>query len=273
MNDNVTATLGLQLLNDIAGTSEFSALQFLPALNLSVRVAENTFISGAFMGGIRQQRFDPSKLILGDQFFAQSNGVFSVLPMTNQVFNKTSVDYFDISTGVSLSSSFNENADYYLGAGLFHISNPKVGFFEGNQITLNKKVSFNAGLSYSISDLNDLIIYGDYFCEYGINFENINESTFQTGILLKRYFPYVGDNDYAITGGILYRWDDAIIPVIQMQMSSFIIGASYDVNISKLVVASQARGGFELTLSYQNIINSSNPDLRSSRCPGFGRKA
>src|SRR5438552_6612858 len=36
MNQDVTATFGLQLFRDIAGTSEYSTTQMLPALNISV---------------------------------------------------------------------------------------------------------------------------------------------------------------------------------------------------------------------------------------------
>src|SRR6476659_821913 len=46
MNLDVTTTLGLQLFRDVAGTSEFSTTQMLPALNVSVRTGESSFISG-----------------------------------------------------------------------------------------------------------------------------------------------------------------------------------------------------------------------------------
>ena len=114
---DVTTTLGLQIMRDVAGTSEFSTTQMLPAVNISVRTGENSFFSGAFMAGLRQQRFDPTKLVLNDQFVAQSDGSFSILPYSNQVFNNTNVDYFDMSAGISYKSSFNDNVDYYVGVG------------------------------------------------------------------------------------------------------------------------------------------------------------
>ena len=73
------------------------------------------------------------------------------------------------------------------------------------------------------------------------------------------------DEHKAITAGILYRWDDAIIPVIQLELSKFTIGTSYDVNISKLVVASQYRGGFELTLSYKDFLNNRKSEQRQTK--------
>jgi len=270
MNTDVTATLGLQLFRDVAGTSEFSTTQMLPALNVSVRTGENSFISGGFMAGLRQQRFDPTKLVLNDQFVANSDGSFSILPYSNQLFNNTNVNYFDVSAGVTYKSSLSENTDYYVGAGLFHINNPSVGFFDGSQIMLNKKLAFNAGLSTGIGDANELIFYADYFDQYTSSFERVGISTAQLGIMYNHVF-FESDGDKSITGGLLYRWDDAVIPVIQLELSKFTIGASYDVNVSKLTVASQARGGFEVTLSYKSFLNSRNPDLMGTKCPGFGR--
>jgi type IX secretion system PorP/SprF family membrane protein len=271
MNADVTGTLGLEIFRDVAGTSEFSTTQMLPALNLSIRTGQNSFLSAGFMGGVMQQRFDPTKLILNDQFVTNSNGSFSVLPYTSQVFNNTNVNYFDLSAGVTYKSSINENIDYYVGAGLFHITNPSVGFFESSKIMLNKKIALNAGFSNAIGDLNELIFYADYFDQYTDNFKRVGINTAQFGVMYNHIFAN-SDGDKSITGGLLYRWDDAIIPVIQLEFSKFIVGASYDVNVSKLVVASQARGGFELTLSFKSFLNSRNPDLLGTKCPGFGKR-
>jgi hypothetical protein len=78
------------------------------------------------------------------------------------------------------------------------------------------------------------------------------------------------DDDKGITGGLLYRLDDAIIPVLQLHLAKFTVGASYDINISKLTVASQARGGFELTLSFKSLFQYRQRDLRGVICPQFG---
>ena len=271
MNLDVTATTGLELMRDVAGTSEFSTTQIMPALNLSVHFGENSFLSMGFLGGLRQQRFDPSKLVLNDQFVAQSDGSFSILPYSNQVFNNTNVDYFDLSGGVSYKSSVNDDIDYYVGFGLFHITSPNVGFFEGSTIELNKKLALNGGLSIAVGDLNELTLYGDYFNQYTDSFKNAKMSSAQFGLLYNHSF-FPSDGNTSITGGLLYRWDDALIPVIQMQLSKFVVGISYDINVSKLTVASQSRGGFEVTLSYKGIFNSRNPDLQGTLCPGFGKR-
>jgi len=270
--DNLT--IGLELLRDVAGTSEFSTLQILPAVNYSLPLsnAKTSFLSLGVMGGLMQQRFDPTKLQFNDQFVAGSNGQFSILPVTGQVFNNTSINYPDLSVGVSYNGSLNDDVDYYVGTGMFHLTKPKVGFFEGNVITLNRKAAFNFGMVSRTSETDQVIVYGDYFKQYDYSFRPVGISTLQVGLLFNRdLWGEDEDNRKGITLGVLYRWNDAVIPVVQLEVSKLMISASYDVNISRLVVASQYRGGMELTLTYKDILNSRRRAGGGAiPCPKFG---
>ncbi|HJU46126.1 MAG TPA: PorP/SprF family type IX secretion system membrane protein [Chitinophagaceae bacterium] len=268
-DDNIT--LGLQLFKDIAGTSEFSAVQILPAVNYSLPMSEetNSYLSLGLMSGLRQQQFDPAKLILNDQFVALSNGSFSILPASRQVFDHTSVNYFDLSVGLSYTGIWNDAIDYYIGAALFHINKPQVGFFQGSTILLNRKLAFNAGFSLPVSETDQFIIHGDYFKQYDDQFKPAGKSTLQLGVLYSHDWYLVDDDRSAFTLGMLYRMNDAVVPVIKLELSRFVIGLSYDVNISQLVVASGYRGGFELTVSFRDFLNGLANDRRV-RYPGSG---
>jgi type IX secretion system PorP/SprF family membrane protein len=262
-DDNVT--IGLQLIKDVAGTSEFSTTQMLPAVNYSFSMGgeKNSYLSLAFMGGLIQQRFDPTKLVLNDQFVSGSNGSFTILPTSRQVFDNTNINYFDFSTGLSYNGVIRDNIDFFAGAALFHVFKPQVAFFQGKEVALNKKYTLNFGMSVPASEDDQFILYGDYFMQGGIN-------TFQAGMLYSHDLFVLDDDHKTITGGILYRWDDAVIPVIQLELNKFIIGTSYDVNISKLAIASQYRGGFELSLTYRAFLNNRKSEERQTRCPRFG---
>ena len=206
-------TVGLQLLRDVAGTSEFSTTQVMPAANLSKPIGQNSFISAGFMFGLMQQRFDPTKLVLNDQFVAGSNGSFTILPTSGQVFNNTDINYFDFSAGLSSNGTLGNGIDYFAGIGVYHVNKPKVAFFEGNEIAVNKKFTANLGLDIPVVDYNDFILYGDYFRQAKVN-------TFQAGMMYS-YALSISDKDEvaaSITGGILYRLDDAIIPVIELNI-------------------------------------------------------
>jgi Type IX secretion system membrane protein PorP/SprF len=67
--------------------------------------------------------------------------------------------------------------------------------------------------------------------------------------------------------GSWYRLKDAIIPYVGLEFGEFHIGASYDVNVSKLKPASNMRGGMEISLIY--IKQPRDPNAKKLNCPKF----
>jgi type IX secretion system PorP/SprF family membrane protein len=272
-SENSTVTYGLQVLRDVAGTSEFSTTQVMPAINSSFYIGRDkvSYISIAFMGGLMQQRFDPSKLQFNDQFVAGSNGLFSILPSSRQTFDNTSVNYFDLGAGVSYNGTLGNETDLFAGAAIFHANSPQVGFFKGNRITLNKKVTFNAGLSVPTSETNRFILYADYFRQFRriIPVDPVGISTMQFGAMYSWDLSTTMDQSTNFTIGMLYRKNDALIPVVRMELYNFLVGLSYDINVDKLAAASQRRGGLELVLSYRGFLTSRNENRRQTLCPTF----
>jgi type IX secretion system PorP/SprF family membrane protein len=211
------------------------------------------------MGGVVFQHFDPSKLSFDDQFV---NGAYSSSNPTRQIFTNTSTMYWDLSAGLSFSSVMGQQTHYYLGFGLFHILQPKVAFQKQYDVFLNRKWMVNAGLSIPFSDINKLIIYADYFMQGG-------NRQGQSGLLVNHDLSQLQDNKIGISGGLFYRWNDALVPLVKIDYYSLGLGMSYDVNISKLKNASQNRGGFELTFSYKTYRQSQNSSLNKVKCPAF----
>jgi len=259
---NDFVTMGLQATNDIAGDSRLRRTQVLPVINYhkSLDTERDTYLSAAVMGGAVIQNFDPSKLSFDDQFV---NGAYSPANPTKQVFTNTGFTYWDISAGLNFSSIAGENTRYYFGAGLFHITKPKVAFQQQYDIELNQKWVVNAGLSTPLSDLNKLIIYADYFMQGG-------SRQIQGGFMINHDLVAADQNQkVAISAGAFYRYKDALMPVIKLDYYQFAVGITYDVNISKLKTASQYRGAYEITLSYKAFRNGQNSSADKVRCPAF----
>ena len=258
-SDNYIA-LGLQITNDVAGDSKLGKTQFLPVFTFHKSLSEekNTYLSLGFMGGYVQQRFDPTNLKFGDQFV---NGTYSATNTTQQVFNNTNVTYLDASVGMNFSNETEGGTKYYIGASYFHFNQPKVAFDKTYDIKLNKKVMINGGLSVPVSDYNKMILYADYFMQGG-------NRQFQGGFMYR--FDLLKDDDedgMFFNLGSFVRWNDAIIPVVKLEAHKLGLGFTYDVNMSKLKVASQSRGGFEVTISYRDYLNIGNSSLSKVRCP------
>jgi type IX secretion system PorP/SprF family membrane protein len=251
---------GIQITNDVAGDSKLGKTQFLPviALNKVLSSERDTYLSLGIMGGPVQQRFDPTKLKFDDQFV---NGSYSPSNPTQQTFSRTEFTYLDGSVGLIFSSTMGNDISYYIGAGYYHFTKPKVAFNEQNDIVLNRKFIVNGGFAAPTSDLDKLIFYVDYFRQGGNN-------QAQGGIIYKRtLIEYEDDESVSLSIGSFIRWNDAVIPMIKVDLARFAFGLSYDVNISKLKTASQVRGGFELTFSYRNYLNIRSSSANKTRCP------
>jgi len=260
-NDYIT--YGLQASSDIAGDSRLSRTQVFPVFNYHKSLNDETgaYLSAGFMGGPVMQRFDPSKLNFDDQFVS---GAYSSANPTKESFSRTSLTYWDAAVGLCFSSTINENSRYYIGAGLFHFTKPKVAFQKQNDVVLNQKYVANAGLSTPINSSNQMIVYVDYFMQGG-------SRQIQGGLIINRNLVDNGDENQniGVSAGLFYRWKDAFVPVVKLDYNKMSVGISYDVNSSKLKTASQMRGGYEITLSYKAFRNNYNSSADKVKCPAF----
>ncbi|MBD0294682.1 MAG: type IX secretion system membrane protein PorP/SprF, partial [Flavisolibacter sp.] len=180
---------------------------------------------------------------------------------TRQSFSNTNITYWDAAAGLSFSSVFGNDNRYYIGASYFHFTQPKVAFDRTNDIRLNKKWVFNRGLSAPTSEYDRITFYADYFMQGG-------NHQIQGGMMYKHDVLQMGDEEtVSLSAGGFYRWNDAFIPVLELDYYSFALGATYDVNVSKLKPASNLRSGFELTLSFKSFLNIRNSSADKVRCP------
>jgi hypothetical protein len=108
------------------------------------------------------------------------------------------------------------------------------------------------------------LFYADYFIQSG-------NKQFLGGLLygFDLLQHYESEDKISIYTGAFYRWGDALIPVVKLNYYKLALGLSYDINVSKLAKASQARGGFEISASYRTQLNIRNSGAEKMRCVKF----
>jgi hypothetical protein len=71
--------------------------------------------------------------------------------------------------------------------------------------------------------------------------------------LLSEASKYTGlKKGAAVAIGTYYRVKDSFIPAFQLEWTNFLLGISYDANISKFKPATGGKGGIEFMLQYIN---------------------
>jgi len=257
-------TLGMQMTLDQAGDVKLKRTQIFPVINFhkSLSGDNDNYLSMAFMGGAVSSQFDASKIRTDDQYV---NGSFDPNNPSQQTFGRTGVSYWDAATGMSFSSSIDENTTYYVGAALYHFNKPKIAYYANNATTtLDSKIALNAGLTTATSEINRLVMFADYYIQ-GSSHQFLGGLLYGTDILQ----DYDTQEKVSLYFGGFYRWKDAFVPVVKLDYYRFAISASYDVNVSQLKTASQWRGGIELTLNYRGILNSRNNEGNKVKCVKF----
>jgi type IX secretion system PorP/SprF family membrane protein len=263
-------TLGMQTFYDQAGDIKLKRAAIMPVLNyhLPITAEGNNYISGAFMAGPVSNQFDPTRAKFGDQWV---NGGYDPTNPTAQVFERTGKNYFDMAAGLCASGDLSETVHYYAGVGGYHLNNPKVAFYTTNEEStrLNRKWTVTTGLKAETSDNNTIEFYADYYTQGGHN--QFMGGALYGAVLKEEEWSQEDPNlKLAIYFGAFYRYNDAFIPVVKMDIYRLGVGLSYDANVSKLTTASHWRGGFELTLSYKAKFTNSSAYSGQVKCLGKG---
>jgi type IX secretion system PorP/SprF family membrane protein len=248
-------TVGLQVLQDRAGSIGWTSTHILPALNYHKSLSSNSnkYLSLGFMGGWVQRRFDPSKVTTNTQYDGGGLG---------ENFADPQFSYLDGSVGMSYNSSLgdNPNNNMFIGAAYHHFNTPANSFYRDPNISLQQKWVFSAGLKFAVSEFAYLTVQADHSRQAGFS------ETVAGGMYGLKIGGDPDDPDYTLHAGGFLRWNDAFIPVIKLDYDPFSFAISYDANISKLKPSSYGRGGFELSVSYIGFIKGKEGYLL---CPKF----
>lgn len=257
-------TVGAEILYDRAGTIALTATHVLPAVNYhkSLSSQKSMYLSLGFMGGVVQRRFDRSKIVTNSQY----NGTdYDPGLGDGETFSNTGYTYLDGSVGLSFNAQIGDNTDnnIFLGVAYHHFNrSAKVSFYSISKVEMQPKIVLSAGVRMNVTDYAFVTFQGDH-ARQGSSVETIG------GMMYSYKLDDPADPLYIFHAGAFIRWKDALIPVVKMEYKPVAVAVSYDVNVSQLKTASQGRGGFELTLSYQKYFDRDNSTKNAVRCTRF----
>lgn len=172
--------------------------------------------------------------------------------------NGNNQSYFDVNAGLLYSGSTNGQNNFYLGASMYHINRPKVGFNDKNWY-LSGRISIHGGGSFPISD--QLTIHTSLIHQM----QNKASETTVGAALAINLNPGEETANSSIYIGSWVRFNDAIVPYVGLEFGGLRIGASYDFNISSLKAATASRGGSEFSV----IFIKRPAEYKGIPCPKF----
>ncbi len=257
-------SIGLLGYTDKAGSVDQRISAGYPAINYSkcLDPDKNRFLSVGFTAGYTQYSFDASKATFNNQY---QGGFFSNLNPTFENITNSKMSMWDIGTGINFNSNtgYNNGITYILGVSGYHLTTPKFSYYDVSSVTEYIRWNVNGAIGFNMQD--NVVVTGQ--ANYG------HQGAFSeiiAGMNFTWSEPGGGPKpDYSISGGLYYRFQDAIIPVVKVKYKNTAVAASYDVNSSTLKQASNLRGGYEITLSVTGDFYDKSGILKKTVCPKF----
>ncbi|MBI2282037.1 MAG: PorP/SprF family type IX secretion system membrane protein [Bacteroidetes bacterium] len=251
--------IGVTAYRDKAGEIALGTTILNATLAYHIKTNESSYLSAGIQAGIMQKSIDPSQLRFDNQFDGTGhNDNFA----SGENFENTSYLKPDFAVGLSYSWGTNTSAQVIsdngfdgkkvnVGAAVHHVASPNFSFLNENTDNLNFRYVLHTNTSFGVGGVN-MAVQPSGFIAYQQK---------ATDIVLGSYFRYnlkekskysQFSNGAAMSVGFHYRFADAIIPSILIEMGPFAFGVSYDWNLSGLSAASSGQGGYELSLRYIN---------------------
>lgn len=257
--------IGLIFQNDKAGDAGLKTTQigvtlsYVKALNKS----RNKYLSIGLKAGVGQRDLNVSALSFDSQFNGSS---YDPNAATGENIVIENLSWLDISPGVLYYYAPGRRQNYFFGVASYHVNNPKQSFYGQESIKLATRHTIHAGAQFPLNGKMD-ILPSMLLLRQG-SYQEANVGGY-VKFLFSGKIEGVGSGAYI---GMWYRFRDALIPSIKMDIERFSFGLSYDINVSRLSKASNFQGGPELSLTYLDNLpkkNRNNGKQKAIFCPRF----
>lgn len=189
--------------------------------------------------GMINRRFDQSKMQFGDQWnpitgYASSNP-------TGDIIQNPQSSVFDMGAGIMyFDGTPGKTANVYAGFAASHLTQPTDPFTNGpSKQKMPSRYTVHGGVKLNVSD-NFILTPNFLFLQQGKAQEK----------MLGAYAQIRGNEQFDFLCGLNYRFSDAVVPFAGFYYKSFVLGLSYDVNVSDLGKAVGGTNSFEISLSF-----------------------
>ncbi len=242
--------VGFMFLHDKSGGTKLTANKFMLSLSYLLRINQKNTISLGVQGGYVNKYFTLDGITLPSQYNPET-GLFDVTLPNNVTDMETSLGYVDMHAGVAYSGKF-KKAEPTVGISILHLNAPQETYCNTNskltpRMLLNSEVRIFAGQSWAV-------------IPHILTTFNKKTEEMLFGALAERAIPTKSITSifFGASGRTSFSNFDAAMLTAGLTFYGITVGASYDINLSKLMQATNARGAFEISLIYKLKIEKKN---------------
>lgn len=255
--------IGLAAFRDDAGDLGLHTTSALISIAGTIHLNKEQSLTAGIQSGIINRGVSTQNMVWGNQYDGQNH---DPLMNSGEIGEFNSFFRPDVSLGVAWDyaapDGFNNFNDlrFTVGTALHHLNQPEQRFNLGISDSLHLKWVLHARGLIGLGTGRSSVVPMAMFALQGPSIELIFGGLFR--YMVKEPAKVTGFvRGAAISAGAMYRYGDALSPMVWVELDRFALGVSYDVNLSGLSAASGYQGGLEITLRFV----SPNPFYYSGR--------
>lgn len=251
--------VGLSFFHDVVGDGKLRTIEFQGNFSYLLKLTDDSshILRPGLNIGMNHRQVNWNQFYFDNQF----NGItYDPSLPTGETYQTDRKTNFSVGLGAIHEYYKNKRFKVISGIGVYNLNRPNQGFYT-QVIPRDIRVNvFSKGLFKLDPDWD--IVPSIQFSVQGKYRELIVGSSVKYTLVEK------AGNYRALYAGMWFRNRDAGYLSVGMDFQDWFVGLSYDINVSKLVPASNARGGFEVAARY--ILNHFKPKKIAHRvCPDY----
>lgn len=259
MYNNRNIGYGLLLFHDVVGDGKYRTIEMQGNLSYLIKLTADSMhsIRPGFNIGMNHRQLNFDQFYFDNQYDGMT---YNPALSTGELLNSDRKTNFSMGVGSIYQYYKNERLNFTGGIGFYNLNKPNHGFYN-DKIPRDIRFNFFAKGIYKLNYDWDLVP-GINLSLQGKYRELILGSSVKYTLIDK-----LGEYR-ALYAGLFYRNLDAAYLSVGLDYQNWFVGVSYDINFSKLVPASHARGGIEIAVRY--IIHRFKPKQIVHRiCPDY----
>ena len=263
-NSNGVLGAGLVFFNDRMGDGYFTQSNIGFNFSYSLKVSRFSRVALGLNSTFGQCVTNPASGQWGSQY---DGTAFNPTLPNGEPFYEQNFSYFDLGVGGVYSfqtdiGKITNEADkgFNVGFAAYHVNNPRYSFYNSSIQTLPVRYAGFVNANIGISATNGILQPAIYYQRqrksnellYGVSYKQIiRKASWETDNI----------KEIAFSLGIFSRLKDAIVVRSSIFYGPFSAGFAYDINVSRLSLVSNFKGGFETFVRY-NLDNINRKKVR-----------
>ncbi len=253
--------LGVLFNKDEAGDSRYGTTQAGLSISWvkSLNNKNSNMISIGWQAAFYQRSIDYNQLYFPEQW----NGSISTIGSGNsENFRVNQFSFFDVSAGINWFWAPTSKLKFNSGFSSWHLNQPNQSLMDDASANLKIKYQIYSDIEINTAKAFN-ILPGIYYGRQGAYQE------FIFGGRLHYKFHQDRKRYFALSSGLYYRGNDALIIYAGMDYKNLKLAVTYDINISSLQIASNSMGGMEISLKWLIFKGNKIRKIEPTPCPIF----